>query len=304
MLNSKIVKEAHKMAREIKAEYPEVDYKVQFGLCLSYLLNKGEVKMKEIRFSKQGIEFVFRNFKWEQRVNTNSSLVAEWKVIGIKENNKNEGFYYNAEYLNQENAFRIEFKLKGKKIGGVRLPEDIKINEIIEEAKVIALKEATEKQKVIDSKYNDTTIIDISYHTTYKFMLGEYKESTRGKKINDILSNKKIATKVEKEIEKYQTDCDMGDYSITTSFRISVIDFENIVNEVSETDNKEKSKILEAEEKRINDLFLKAKETNEPQIIKQWSEECNNPSEDCDVDNIIVYAMPDGTKQTKRYHTW
>lgn len=28
---------AHKMAREIKAKYPEVDYKFQFGLCLSFL---------------------------------------------------------------------------------------------------------------------------------------------------------------------------------------------------------------------------------------------------------------------------
>ena len=35
-------KRAHEMAKEIKKEYPEVDYRLQFGLCLSYLLNNKE----------------------------------------------------------------------------------------------------------------------------------------------------------------------------------------------------------------------------------------------------------------------
>jgi hypothetical protein len=37
-----IFKRAHEMAKEIKKEYPEVDYRAQFGLCLSYLLNNKE----------------------------------------------------------------------------------------------------------------------------------------------------------------------------------------------------------------------------------------------------------------------
>ena len=37
-----IFKKAHEMAREIKREYPDVDYRTQFGLCLSYLLNNKE----------------------------------------------------------------------------------------------------------------------------------------------------------------------------------------------------------------------------------------------------------------------
>ena len=32
-----IMKEAHRLTREIKAEFPEVDYKFQLGLCISYL---------------------------------------------------------------------------------------------------------------------------------------------------------------------------------------------------------------------------------------------------------------------------
>lgn len=45
MLNSNLVKAAHKMAKEIKSQYPEVNYSLQFGLCLSYLLNKGDNDM-------------------------------------------------------------------------------------------------------------------------------------------------------------------------------------------------------------------------------------------------------------------
>ena len=38
----KIMKEAHKLTREIKGEFPEVDYKTQLGICISYLLNERE----------------------------------------------------------------------------------------------------------------------------------------------------------------------------------------------------------------------------------------------------------------------
>lgn len=46
MSNKELFKEAHKMAKEIKREYPEVDYMFQFSLCLSYL--KEGVKEEKI----------------------------------------------------------------------------------------------------------------------------------------------------------------------------------------------------------------------------------------------------------------
>ena len=36
---------AHKMTKEIKNEYPAVDYKFQLGLCLAYLYKEGEKEM-------------------------------------------------------------------------------------------------------------------------------------------------------------------------------------------------------------------------------------------------------------------
>ena len=32
-----ILKKAHKLTKEIKEEYPEIDYKAQLGICISYL---------------------------------------------------------------------------------------------------------------------------------------------------------------------------------------------------------------------------------------------------------------------------
>ena len=37
-----LMKEAHKLTKEIKKQYPEVDYKTQLGLCLSFLSQEKE----------------------------------------------------------------------------------------------------------------------------------------------------------------------------------------------------------------------------------------------------------------------
>lgn len=45
MTKKELMIKAHQMTKEIKREYPEVDYKFQLGLCLAYLQGEGEVKM-------------------------------------------------------------------------------------------------------------------------------------------------------------------------------------------------------------------------------------------------------------------
>ena len=41
-----IMKEAHRMTKQIKKEFPEVDYQAQLGICLSFLYNKEETEME------------------------------------------------------------------------------------------------------------------------------------------------------------------------------------------------------------------------------------------------------------------
>lgn len=50
--------------------------------------------------------------------------------------------------------------------------------------------------------------------------------------------------------------------------------------------------------------FAQAKETGEPVILYRWTEPCNDPDEECSIDTLIEYAMPDGSTKVERHHTW
>jgi len=50
--------------------------------------------------------------------------------------------------------------------------------------------------------------------------------------------------------------------------------------------------------------FDQAKTIGRPVVIKTGSTPCNDPSEECNMDIITVYAMPDGTTKIERQHTW
>jgi hypothetical protein len=52
-----LMKEAHKMAKKIKEQYPEVDYQAQLGLCLSFLAQEGEQEMKIEGKSEKQIKY-------------------------------------------------------------------------------------------------------------------------------------------------------------------------------------------------------------------------------------------------------
>lgn len=80
-----LFKEAHKMTREIKKEFNEVDYKAQFAICLSYLHNNKEEKNMRIdeMIKKYGLEIAFRN--GEKGVTFKGNLLKE-EIIELKEN--------------------------------------------------------------------------------------------------------------------------------------------------------------------------------------------------------------------------
>lgn len=46
-----LMRKAHKMAKEIKAEFPEVDYRTQLGICISHLIKGNDLsqRAKEIK---------------------------------------------------------------------------------------------------------------------------------------------------------------------------------------------------------------------------------------------------------------
>ncbi|MGO1044489.1 hypothetical protein ACTPEO_17280 [Clostridioides difficile] len=68
-----LFKKAHKMTKEIKEKYNDVDYKVQFSLCLSYLVEEDK-KMEEKNIKDKLYELLEKaceehgadNFNWNK----------------------------------------------------------------------------------------------------------------------------------------------------------------------------------------------------------------------------------------------
>lgn len=51
-------------------------------------------------------------------------------------------------------------------------------------------------------------------------------------------------------------------------------------------------------------IFAEAARTGKPVVLDHYTDECNDRREECDLDNVTVYAMPDGSTKTERSHTW
>src|SRR5699024_7148125 len=124
-----IFKEAHKMTREMVKEY-EVDYQAQFGLNLSYLLNKKEVE--EVR----ELEGTDNQVKWANDLLDEIDIVLEDLAEGAKE--------LWPESKKKQNATnkRVEFTRE-------QLNKIEHAGEIIERFKSISYKQQAEKAEEI-----------------------------------------------------------------------------------------------------------------------------------------------------------
>lgn len=53
-----------------------------------------------------------------------------------------------------------------------------------------------------------------------------------------------------------------------------------------------------------NEKFAKAKTTGKPVLLQETTGECNDSDEECSIDIVRVFAMPDGSTKTTRVHTY
>ena len=60
---------------------------------------------------------------------------------------------------------------------------------------------------------------------------------------------------------------------------------------------------LAGDQKRA-DAFAEARRTGQPVVLKRWSEECDGSTEECDVDSVTLYALPDGSTEKTRSHSY
>ncbi|MBI6054523.1 hypothetical protein [Clostridium perfringens] len=87
---SLVMKEAHRLTKEIKNEFPEVDYKFQLGICMSYLLNgKGENEMVELQGSEKQVKWALSiREKTISTINEAINFLEEGQQVRIKRTGK------------------------------------------------------------------------------------------------------------------------------------------------------------------------------------------------------------------------
>ena len=84
-----LMKEAHKMTREIVNKYGDVDYMTQLGLCLSFLSQeKGEKEMVELKGTEKQIKWANEIREKALEIATRNNLVEVIKVLTTKEDAK------------------------------------------------------------------------------------------------------------------------------------------------------------------------------------------------------------------------
>ena len=97
-----LLKEAHKLTKEIKNKYPEVNYMAQLGVCISYLNNKGEDKMVELKGTEKQID-------WAEEIRKNIIEMFDKKIEKMNDENvKNSEVYI--ELVRNRKNFRNKVK--------------------------------------------------------------------------------------------------------------------------------------------------------------------------------------------------
>lgn len=286
-----IMKEAHRLTKKIKAEFPNVDYKFQLGICISYLCENKKKEDVKMEFVKNGINFNFKDWRVDKYNNFTFSYKVSCDVNGLSE----DGYYFNGKLDERRKVALINFKYNGKKMNGVSLTE-----ELLTEMKSIKDKLITEREELIKDTVNK--IVSGQIKIAFKEVGCEYPTIMAW--VDDIPASLKGQEQdlMEKAIKVFNKDfygsaCDYikNRAKVNKPCEMTLEDALNM---------KEIIKKREERENKIKDIFKKAVETGIKQEIRHWSEECNDPNEACDIDIITEYAMPDGTTKVIRSHTW
>lgn len=239
-------------------------------------------------------------------------------------------YYYHEftyKYNGNNKVFCLYFKYKIvktilKKMGvktnfkelAMALPKEVEhyfintLNPKGETALAVELKKIEDKILEEDKKILDDTVISMSHHSSNGYKLST-DVSPKSKLLSDIKIKLNTYHKIfSKDIFKdFQTDYDLGDYSITTYYELKYSELKKILKDIDlqiSDYEAEKEKKKKEKQDKIDKLKKIAFETNTKQEYSRWSEPCNDPREECDVDIVVEYIMPDGTFKLERFHTW
>ena len=158
MTKKELMLKAHKMAREIKNEYPAVDYKFQLGLCLAYLYeNEGEVEV---------ISYTTKNGA-KVEIKLEEKLVADLTVNGIVvvENNTDSDVVFISTF---DNTIVLNSSLAYKKLGGKSVIKIAANEEVIKRFKEATQKSIEEMDRKTKEFVKNTKISTEQYNYTFE----------------------------------------------------------------------------------------------------------------------------------------
>lgn len=180
MTKSELFKKAHEMTSEIKSEYKEVNYRLQLGLCMKYLLNEEKLN-KEITFN-EFFDFYQKNPKL-------------FTYLFYKENLLSKNGY---ETKSQE--YEQEITTSTYKIDNDDL-EDVK------QETILRIMEYFEKYKTIKYRYVGNLYRQIAYNSCKSYNR-QKKHFHVSKNPNDSIDNSYNANYITDEIN-IDTEMDM-----------------------------------------------------------------------------------------------
>lgn len=282
--------------------------------------------MEVFSFEKKGVTFIFRNPEWNESY---KYMELEWKVSDIKENTKNDGFFYCSKFLPQEKQilFPDNIVINGQKVKGVSIPdEDVykKLKEIYDKMMSDYIQKKLHQD--IEYRLNDMTAYGI-YNGISQFdieyIVADVREQVEKETgIKALIFADDIAKKLTKDeeiikiaeetyrpypesenwTEEYRSwyrkaakEKTAPGYGIIPNKIIREKIRKLLLEEVEE---------VKKERERVEELFKLAKETGEKQLISKWIEDCNDRTLECSTDICYLYAMPDGTQKVERIHTF
>lgn len=121
---------------------------------------------------------------------------------------------------------------------------------------------------------------------------------------NKINGNYHVSTTLIYEITgtEFFLTYDMGIGFVIVDKNHKVIDSLKKMKPLIVEEAKENKIVSKADKERK--IFETAKRMNKKQVLRRYVDDCNDPNEACDIDEIYIWAMPDGNTMTTRNHTW
>ena len=216
----------------------------------------------------------------------NESIREGIKSFGLylKENNGSTAIFASSKKTNEMVSFV-------KKFGRDNIINEIV--EIAEEKQQAILDKAAEEDNLI----NNDTIVTIEFNANYGWFVIGLGYSKKLNSVKDQLNKYNKKNQEYRLLLKYKVDMNL--YKLTYTEVLSVIEQMKQIKEQKDLAIKLRK---EQEELSLQNKFDEAKRTNQAVVIKSYTDDCNDPNEDCDTDTITVYAMPNGQYKTTRSH--